>query len=66
MVDGLPLKTYADYPFSVLVTDQFDRFSAPIEHRYDRGEVESMLQRAGLSDVTVLSNAGWIGDGTRP
>src|SRR5262249_45976140 len=44
---ALPLKTYADYPFRVLVNDQFDRLSAPLERRYDRAEVEAMLQRAG-------------------
>src|SRR2546426_5015037 len=31
-----PLFVYAKYPFNVLYNDQFDRFSAPIEKRYDR------------------------------
>jgi SAM-dependent methyltransferase len=62
----LPLKTYADYPFGVLVNDQFDRFSAPLEHRYTETEVRDMLERSGLSDVTVLPNAGWLGDGRMP
>ncbi len=66
LVSGLPLKTYADYPFRVLVNDQFDRFSAPIEHRYTRGEVETMMREAGLTDVRVLPNHGWIGDGRVP
>jgi SAM-dependent methyltransferase len=61
--DAMPLKTYADYPFGVLVNDQFDRFSAPLEHRYRRDEVETMLRRSGLEDVQVLANAGWVGDG---
>jgi ubiquinone/menaquinone biosynthesis C-methylase UbiE len=58
-----PLKTYADYPFAVLVNDQFDRFSAPIEHRYTREEVRRMLESAGLSEVVVLPHHGWIADG---
>jgi len=58
-----PLKTYADYPFGVLVNDQFDRFSAPLERRYTRAEVHTMLGGAGLSDVQVLANHGWVGDG---
>ena len=66
VAEALPLKTYADYPFGVLVNDQFDRFSAPIEHRYTRSEVESMLKEAGLTEVTVIPNAGWIGDGRVP
>ncbi|HET9719233.1 MAG TPA: class I SAM-dependent methyltransferase [Solirubrobacteraceae bacterium] len=63
VADALPLKTYADYPFSVLVNDQFDRFSAPLEHRYRREEVAAMLGNAGLREVKVLANHGWIGDG---
>ena len=62
---GLPLKTYADYPFSVLVNDQFDRFSAPLERRYTADEVRDLLKDGGLEDVVVLPNHGWIGDGRR-
>lgn len=61
----LPLTTYADYPFSVLVNDQFDRFSAPLERRYTAEEVRAALLRAGLEDVVVLPNHGWVGDGRR-
>jgi hypothetical protein len=63
---AFPLKTYADYPFGVLVNDQFDRFSAPIERRFTRVEVLAMLERAGLQDVKVLANTGWLGDGRAP
>jgi SAM-dependent methyltransferase len=65
MAEALPLKTYADYPFGVLVNDQFDRFSAPLERRYRRDEVAAMLEAAGLTGVQVLPNHGWIGDGRR-
>jgi SAM-dependent methyltransferase len=64
--DVLPLKAYANYPFGVLVNDQFDRFSAPLEHRYRADEVERWLREAGLEDVSVLANSGWIGSGLRP
>lgn len=60
---GLPLKTYADYPFSVCVNDQFDRLSAPIERRFERDEVETLIRSAELEDVIVLPNHGWIGSG---
>jgi len=66
VTDALPLKIYADYPFAVLVNDQFDRFSAPLERRYTRDEVNGMLVRAGLEDIQVLPNAGWVADGRRP
>jgi SAM-dependent methyltransferase len=63
---ALPLKTYADYPFSVLVNDQFDRFSAPLERRFTAAEVRAAMQAAGLEDVVVLPNHGWVADGRRP
>jgi SAM-dependent methyltransferase len=62
----LPLKTYADYPFGVCVNDQFDRLSAPIEHRFTADEVRALLESAGLVDIVVLPNHGWIGSGRRP
>jgi SAM-dependent methyltransferase/uncharacterized protein YbaR (Trm112 family) len=64
--DALPLKAYADYPFGVLVNDQFDRFSAPIEQRFTRAESERMMRDAGLVDVVVLPNNGWVCDGRCP
>lgn len=64
LADALPLRTYADYPFNVLVNDQFDRFSAPLERRFTRAEVLAMIDGAGLIDTRVLANHGWIGDGT--
>ncbi|MBA3748224.1 MAG: hypothetical protein H0W96_12145, partial [Solirubrobacterales bacterium] len=65
LASAMPLKTYADYPFDVLVNDQFDRFSAPLERRYTAGEVRDAMTSAGLSDVVVLPNHGWVADGRR-
>jgi hypothetical protein len=61
-----PLFVYSKYPFNVLENDQFDRFSAPIEKRYDPDEVRALLERAGLTEVTVRSCFGWLGDGIKP
>lgn len=66
LADALPLKTYADYPFSVLVNDQFDRFSAPLERRFTAAEVRAAMEDAGLEDIVVLPNHGWVADGRRP
>jgi SAM-dependent methyltransferase len=65
LAERLPMKQYADYPFRVCVNDQFDRFSAPIENRYTRGEVEGWLKRAGLEEITVHPNFGWVGGGRK-
>jgi SAM-dependent methyltransferase len=61
-----PLQAYADYPFAVCVNDQFDRFSAPIEHRFEAADVRRWFREAGLESVQVLANNGWVGTGQRP
>lgn len=61
-----PLFVYSKYPFNVLYNDQFDRFSAPIEKRYDPQEVQALLAAAGLRDVQVQPCFGWVGEGTKP
>jgi SAM-dependent methyltransferase len=65
-VAALPLAQYVEYPFRVLWNDQFDRFSAPLEKRYSRAQVEDLLAKAGLVDVHVLGGYGWRAVGTRP
>jgi hypothetical protein len=61
-----PLFLYARYPFRVLYNDQFDRFSAPLEKRYDAGDVSALLRAAGLEQVRVWPSFGWMGEGVRP
>ncbi len=63
--DSLPLRQYAQYPFAVLLNDQFDRFSAPLERRYSAQQVCAWLESVGLSDVRVAPNWGWLGFGTK-
>jgi SAM-dependent methyltransferase len=60
-----PLFVYSKYPFTILYNDQFDRFSAPLEKRYDAEEVRKLLDGAGLRDVQVRPCFGWLGDGTK-
>ena len=66
LAERFPLKTYADYPVRVIVNDQFDRFSAPIENRYTEREVDGWLSRAGLRNARILGGAGWRAVGERP
>jgi SAM-dependent methyltransferase len=60
-----PLFAYTKYPFTVLYNDQFDRFSAPLERRFDSHEVKTMLEDAGLGDVQVCGRFGWVAEGLR-
>lgn len=61
-----PLFVYTKYPFGVLHNDQFDRFSAPIEKRYDPDDVRQLLASVGLRDITVRPCFGWLADGVKP
>lgn len=63
LADRVPLGHYRKYSFRVLYTDQFDRFSAPIENRYGRAEVAGWFERAGMEDVVILGGAGWRASG---
>ncbi len=62
---GFPLYLYARYPFRVLYNDQFDRFSAPLEQRFDEHEVRSLMESAGLREVRTFAHFGWIAEGVR-
>jgi SAM-dependent methyltransferase len=66
IAESLPLKQYAAYPFGVLLNDQFDRFSAPIENRYTQAEVGEFLEAEGLRVVTVRPYSGWVGNASKP
>lgn len=63
--DRVPLGHYRKYSFRILYTDQFDRFSAPIENRYSRAEVAGWFERAGFRDVVILAGQGWRASGRR-
>jgi SAM-dependent methyltransferase len=65
LAERMPMKQYSNYPFRVCVNDQFDRFSAPIENRYTKAEVEDLLRRAGLEEINVQPNCGWGGSGRK-
>ena len=65
VAEDIPLKQYAELPFRVCVNDQLDRFSAPIENRYTRQDVQNWLARASLEAPTVGENFGWIATGRK-
>jgi SAM-dependent methyltransferase/uncharacterized protein YbaR (Trm112 family) len=62
----LPLRQYSRYPFRTTVNDQFDRLSAPLERRYSRAQVEQFLESAGLEELNLFPNFGWVASGKKP
>jgi SAM-dependent methyltransferase/uncharacterized protein YbaR (Trm112 family) len=63
--EELPMKQYARLPFRVCVNDQLDRFSAPIENRYTRSDVQNWLVRASLESPCIGENYGWVATGRK-
>lgn len=48
---GLPLNWYRDKTLYTMRTNALDRFGTPIEHRFNRSQIEAMLREAGLVDI---------------
>jgi SAM-dependent methyltransferase/uncharacterized protein YbaR (Trm112 family) len=65
IAEDIPMRQYASLPFRVCVNDQLDRFSAPIENRYTRADVQNWLARASLEAASVGENYGWIATGRK-
>ncbi len=49
-----------------LVGDLFDRFAAPIEHRYNASELADWFTAAKLEAVQLLPHRGWLAIGRKP
>jgi len=49
---SMPLYAYRNASLYTMRTDSRDRFGTPLEHRFTRRELEAMMQRAGLRNIT--------------
>lgn len=61
---GLPFR-HGTHAFG-LSGDLFDRFSAPIELRFSREGTAALLRGAGLEDVRLGYERGWVGAASKP
>lgn len=52
----IPLSYYTDKSLHVIRNDALDRFGTPIEKRYSRIDIELLMKRANLKDVTFSSH----------
>jgi len=48
----LPLSYYCDKSFYIIRNDVLDRFGTPLEQRFTRQEIETMMKQAGLGNIT--------------
>jgi SAM-dependent methyltransferase len=65
-VPNLPLHAYRDKSFYTMRTDSRDRFGTPLEQRFSRAQIRSMMEYAGLKDIVFReSDAYWCALGYR-
>jgi hypothetical protein len=50
-VASIPLSYYRSHSFYTMRTDSRDRFGTPLEQRFTRKEIASMMDTAGLGEV---------------
>jgi SAM-dependent methyltransferase len=50
-VDVIPLSSYRKCSFYTMRTDSRDRFGTPLEKRFTRGQIESMMTAAGFKNI---------------
>ena len=51
-------------PFQ-MAGDLYDRFATPIERRYNNAQIKQWLSQAGLQEVTVAPQRGWVAYGRK-
>lgn len=56
-IDSFPLSHYRNHSFYTMRTDSRDRFGTPLEQRFTRAEIASMMQAAGLQQVCFSDRA---------
>ena len=55
-VHNIPLNYYRNHSFYTMRTDSRDRFGTPLEKRFTRNQIISMMQNAGLTNFTISEN----------
>ena len=56
-VSSLPLSYYRSHSFYTLRTDSRDRFGTPLEQRFTRNQISTMMEDAGLREVCFSDSA---------
>lgn len=54
---GIPLSYYRSHSFYTMRTDSRDRFGTPLEQRFSRAQIHSMMEAAGLRDIRFSERA---------
>lgn len=62
-VESFPLSQYRNNSFYVMRNDALDRFGTRLEQRFSRVEIRSMMERAGLENITFSTTSFWTAAG---
>ena len=55
----VPLSAYYDKSFFVIRNDALDRFGTPLEQRFSRAEIDTMMKNAGLDEIIFSEKPGY-------
>jgi SAM-dependent methyltransferase len=58
-VTGVPLSQYRHRSFYTMRTDALDRFGNRIEHRFTGQQLQALMERAGLCDISFSPGPPW-------
>ncbi|MDB9872653.1 class I SAM-dependent methyltransferase [Alphaproteobacteria bacterium] len=65
-VSSFPLSSYKNRSFYTMRTDALDRFGTKLEHRFTRLQIEKMMKKSGLEQITFSEkSAFWTAVGIR-
>ena len=62
-VTNFPLAQYRNNSFYVMRNDALDRFGTRLERRFSKAEVQAMMERCGLEDITFSTTSFWTAVG---
>jgi SAM-dependent methyltransferase len=57
LASRIPLSYYGDKSFYIMRNDSLDRFGTPLEQRFSKEKIHSMLEQAGLKDIRFSDRA---------
>lgn len=55
-IKKIPLSYYSDKSFNIIRNDALDRFGTPLEQRFSKSEIGSMLKKAGITSMKFSEN----------
>lgn len=64
-VSSFPLSQYRHNSFYVMRNDALDRFGTRLEKRFSKAEIEAMMRRCGLRDITFSTTSFWTAVGIK-